>query len=152
MRNPQLPGHFHHQGPLRGGPWFSAHLHPCWFLCATLLGAGLLRGGEARHLLIHEYSGRESEPPLGSAASHRPLWLPSCPPEPRLLTYPAAARAPTVHIVCSARQGIFQAPDVLWGAGRPPEGSGIRVMWGFSPLKCKLSAQRLEPGNWKPLG
>lgn len=54
----------------------------------------------------------------------RPPWLQSCLPEPRLLTYPAAARAPTVRIVCSARQGIFQAQDVLLG-GRGAAG-GLR--------------------------
>lgn len=104
-----------------------------------------------RHLLIHEYSGRESEPPLGSPASHRPLWPPPCPPEPRLLTYPAAA-GPNCSHVCSARQGIFQAPDMLWGVGKLPQGSGICVMWGFSPLKLKPAVQWLERGYWKPLG
>lgn len=130
---------------------FWTALYSCGGVPSTLLGARLLRGGEARHLLIHEYSGRESEPPLGSPASHRPLWPPPCPPEPRLLTYPAAAGSNCSH-VCSARQGIFQALDMLWGVGKLPQGSGICVMWGFSPLKLKPAVQWLERGYWKPLG
>lgn len=113
-------------------PRFSLHVHHCWFPCSASLGAaGLLRGGEARHLLIHEYSGRESEPPLGSPAS-RPASLAAV-----LL---ARAQAADISSSCSgpncshcllSAAGIFQAPDVLWGAGRLLEGSGFHVRGFF---------------------
>ena len=108
---------------------FSLPVPPCWCPCSALLGAaGLLRGGEARHLLIHEYSGWELEPPLGSPASHQPLWPPSCLPEPRLLTYPAAAR-PQLFTLFVQRSRGFSKPRTCFG-GR----GGCRRAPGF--LSC----------------
>lgn len=88
---------------------------PCWVL-------GSSEVGEARHLLIHEYSGRELEPPLGSPASH---------PAPLAAVLLARAQAADIPSSCSgpncshclfSAAGDFPSPRHALGGGEAAGG------------------------------
>lgn len=102
-------------------------------MSVSLLSALLVlgwHGGLGGHLLGHEYSGREPEPPqLPSQLAPLAAVLPG------LLTCPAAAQGPTAHIVCS-QAGDFPSLGHALGDGE---------LKGSCPGGLSLSVLKLKP-------
>lgn len=131
---------------------------PCPLLCSLPLyvpaGLPVLPSGRcwapqrwgARHLLVHEYSGREPEPPLGSPASR---------PAPLAAVLPAGAQAADIPSSCSgpncshclfSAAGDFPSPGRALGGGEAVGGSRDSSRAGlFSPERqtdCSAAATR----------